>query len=442
MGLVPEENINAIVQESESKINMIIAQMSALMNDNFAKAESISSQNWFRRMIFTVMGQNNAKLEEIRENHDRLNAYMCEVISELYRRNCIDERIIISLGNQLNEIYAGNVQLKNMLGAFALKLNKKIESVDNFNMLVKEIEQGIYSSGIQAAEIIRIISQYDAGILRDKRKLGILKRTMFSKGIITDERINIAFLMMSMTEIPDDITGQIYLELETLRNNFAAKVMLEVIEGYNNLPEMSRRIKRKSAIINGIIEANDIDDSVMLSLSEIYDALLNIKIESVNNSESLKQISEIPDDKPEIEPEIKHEYISDPFDDIRNLCMTFRKNNTGMKLDDMNESLFSNLGIPMTANEIYLSHDDSLFKRGTAGFAVAGTGIYCKKNMFSPAQYISFGELSSARNNITFNEDNVYVRGTIAAFYNGIKYTGALRDLLVNIADILIRHGF
>ena len=83
---------------------MIIAQMSALMNDNFAKAESISSQNWFRRMIFTVMGQNSAKLEEIRKNHDRLNAYMCEVISELYRRNCIDERIIISLGNQLNNV--------------------------------------------------------------------------------------------------------------------------------------------------------------------------------------------------------------------------------------------------------------------------------------------------------------------------------------------------
>ncbi len=57
-------------------------------------------------------------VEDISRNHEKINVYMSEAISELYNRNCIDQRIILGLGNKLNELYASQIELKQMLGAF------------------------------------------------------------------------------------------------------------------------------------------------------------------------------------------------------------------------------------------------------------------------------------------------------------------------------------
>lgn len=86
----------------------------------------------------------------------------------------------MSLGTQLNELYADHVQLKQMLGAFVSKLNEKIDSVDNFHMLTTEIGQGVYDTYSPLNAICKIMSQYDNRILNDDRKLDILKRGLLT----------------------------------------------------------------------------------------------------------------------------------------------------------------------------------------------------------------------------------------------------------------------
>ena len=101
MDIISAEDIAFLSNQSTSRMNMVISGMTTLMNDIDGKVEMMESQNWFQKMINTLTGKNRVTRDEIKRNHDKLNAYMSEAISELYNQNCIDHQITISLGNQI-----------------------------------------------------------------------------------------------------------------------------------------------------------------------------------------------------------------------------------------------------------------------------------------------------------------------------------------------------
>ena len=277
--LIPIEDMNYLAQQSQGKINMILSGMTALMNDTEDKTEKIEKQNWFQRMVKTVTGKNRATREEIKQNHDKLNAYMSQAIAELYNRNCIDSQVMISLGTQLNELYAEHLQLKQMLGAFVVKLNEKIDSVDNFHMLNTEIEQGVYSDNEKIIAICKVMSQFDNRIMEEPRKLDILRRSMEKQEIITEDEVLLTDYLMDIMNISVDEIGKIYLELSTIRSDFFANLILGVIEDYHFLPDMQRKMMKKEKIIGNLIQREGLDDTVTLSINEVYDNFINSKIE-------------------------------------------------------------------------------------------------------------------------------------------------------------------
>ena len=277
--LIPIEDMNYLAQQSQGKINMILSGMTALMNDTEDKTEKIEKQNWFQRMVKTVTGKNRATREEIKQNHDKLNAYMSQVIAELYNRNCIDSQVMISLGTQLNELYAEHLQLKQMLGAFVVKLNEKIDSVDNFHMLNTEIEQGVYSDNEKIIAICKVMSQFDNRIMEEPRKLDILRRSMEKQEIITEDEVLLTDYLMDIMNISVDEIGKIYLELSTIRNDFFANLILGVIEDYYFLPDMQRKMMKKEKLIGNLIQREGLDDTITLSINEVYDNFINSKIE-------------------------------------------------------------------------------------------------------------------------------------------------------------------
>ena len=277
--LIPIEDMNYLAQQSQGKINMILSGMTALMNDTEDKTEKMEKQNWFQRMVKTVTGKNRATREEIKQNHDKLNAYMSQAIAELYNRNCIDSQVMISLGTQLNELYAEHLQLKQMLGAFVVKLNEKIDSVDNFHMLNTEIEQGVYSDNEKIIAICKVMSQFDNRIMEEPRKLDILRRSMEKQEIITEDEVLFTDYLMDIMNISVDEIGKIYLELSTIRNDFFANLILGVIEDYHFLPDMQRKMMKKEKIIGNLIQREGLDDTITLSINEVYDNFINSKIE-------------------------------------------------------------------------------------------------------------------------------------------------------------------
>ena len=274
-----QADVQYLTQQKPEQIQLILSGMAAAMQDIEAKAETMQSQNWFQRMVKTVTGKSKLTLDEIRQNHDKLNMYMAEAVAELYRLGQVDHAVVMSLGTQINEIYADHLQFKQTLGAFAAKLNEKIESVDNFHMLITEIDQGVYTDGPPISSICRVLSQFDRRILEDERKLDIIRRALVQQNILREEPVVLTDYFMQVLDIPITEAGQIYMELGTMRGSFIAPLTMTMMESYHFLPDLARKAKSRTSLIDKVIREENLDETVSLSTQEIYDDFVNSKVD-------------------------------------------------------------------------------------------------------------------------------------------------------------------
>ena len=189
--IITNEDLQYLSSISSDNLNMILAGMTSLMEENNDNIRMLENQNWFQRMSRTISGKNKMLQQDIAYNHDKINLYVTEALGELYSRNCIDHEIILGLGNKVNELYEKQVEIKQIIGAFAQKLNQKIESIDNYHMIIEEVNQGIYSCQSKFVSISKIMSQLDIRTVNDNRKMEILIRAMREQRIIEDEEIQV-----------------------------------------------------------------------------------------------------------------------------------------------------------------------------------------------------------------------------------------------------------
>lgn len=283
MSIVPSEDIAYLAQQSTSRLNIVVSGMTALMNDTNNKIATMESQNWFQRMVKTVTGKNKLTQKEIQRNHDKLNAYMSEAIAELYNQNCIDHNIIISLGNQINEIYVDHLQLKQMLGAFAKKLNEKIESVDNFHMLVEEINQGMHTKTNQPMiSVISVLSMMDKRILSDKRKCDIILQAMRNKGILNTDHMTLEDCLLQVLQLDSSEVGRVYMELHSIKDHYFVTMLVEAMERKYFLDEEQwSNVDTQQTAIQIMREAGYSPSSIVTT-EDIIDDLLPAKQDLVN----------------------------------------------------------------------------------------------------------------------------------------------------------------
>ena len=121
--LVPSEDIQYLVLESNNNLNMILTGMTYLMEENNDKISMLENQTWFQRMSKTITGKNKMTQDEIVRNHDKINMYTTQAMAELFKQNCIDHEIMLCLGNKINELYESQIEIKQIIGAFAQKIN-------------------------------------------------------------------------------------------------------------------------------------------------------------------------------------------------------------------------------------------------------------------------------------------------------------------------------
>lgn len=330
--MITQQDLDYLAQQSAGNVNMIIAGMTALMNDTDNKVSMMESQAWFQRMCRTISGKNKMTVQEIQQNHEKINLYMSQAMKHMYEQQMVDRQIVMSLGNQLNEIYQEHVQLKQMLGAFVSKLNEKIESIDNFHMLNTEIEQGLYSGYAPVVAVITILSQLDKRCIQDYRKMNILKNSMKGKGILRDAEMPLQEMMTSIVAIPQEMVGAIYIELNSIRGNYVADLFLRLIEGYHFLPDMVRKMKDRKSVIIGIIHDAQLDEDVTLSEQAIFDSLVESKLDLL---EGFTPISEIYYDEKLNEAE--RLYISGHYDDAFELLKSLAEKGVSRAMYFMGE---------------------------------------------------------------------------------------------------------
>lgn len=94
-------------------------------------------------------------------------------------------------------------------------------------------------------------------------------------------------------------------------------------------------------------------------------------------------------------------------------------------------------GLNIDAKEIYLAHDDTLFKSGKNGFAITSSGVYCRDMMESKAVHTTFDELRSAKQ-IYRKSDYTYADKKLLSYFSGKKTTKEdIKDLFQAIWELL-----
>ena len=327
--LIPKQDMDYLLSQDAGSLNMIVAGMNAVINDNRSHTEAMKNQKWFQRMVKTVSGQNKATTAIIRENHEKLNIYAVQALGELYKHQKISQEIIINIGNRMNELYVShlkfmqktgrmiihtnqriedterrfneridivsgrvetleqyNRELRIALAEFADRLRnrierteKRIDSVENFNLLSKDIEQGHFSDSTPMVSIYRILAHMDRNILDDNRKLGIIQRDMEKVGILTKEALPIDNYLLELMTAPDEQIGIIYTELLNHHGGDSRLMSLttEALELWNFESEANRSIMNRDKVVRYMLDKHCIDDGATISGSDVFVLLTESK---------------------------------------------------------------------------------------------------------------------------------------------------------------------
>ena len=311
--IVPNNDIQFLASRSNQNLNVIIAGMTDLMEENDAKVAMLENQDWFQRMSYTITGQNKMTQREIQQNHDKINLYVTQALGELYNQNCINHEIILGLGNRINELYASQVEIKQMIGAFAQKLNEKIESIDSYHMLVTEVNQGVYRNKNNFVSLCQIMSQLDLRTVKDDRKMNILIRAMEEQEILKENRVTILNVLKELSEVSDNEAGMLMLFLGNIRSDMLANVMEQTLYAYYTVPEMIRPNINKNSIVENILAENSIDSSNAFSTYDLCVTLIDAYVNS---------IFEVAIEQQRNEEEEKKEYIEDYLNKADNFMYT------------------------------------------------------------------------------------------------------------------------
>lgn len=282
--VVPQQDISFILQQPENEVNLMLAGMLSLINKNETLNESLQSQSWCKRMFNTIIGKNKATALEIQQNHDKLNAYVVQVVGQLYDMNKISSQIMVSLGLQITQLYNSHLELKNILFSFASKLNEKIESVDNYHTLLQEIDEGLYTSDIRG--LLSVISQIDYRMISDSKKMRLLKQKLSNKNLLgTGNQMSVKSFLIEISNISDDILGAVYADLQLYQTDYILVALaINTIESWNLLPLSNQKILKKQTVINRIIENVGVDETFEISLDEFYNEVITLRQNLFNDS--------------------------------------------------------------------------------------------------------------------------------------------------------------
>lgn len=286
--VIPQNDLSFMLQQTENETNTMIAGMLSIINKNEMLNEGLQSQPWCKRMFNTIIGKNKATATEIRQNHDKLNAYVVQAVGELYNRNKINSQIMVSLGLQITELYNSHLELKSMLHSLVCKLNEKIESVDNYHILLQEIDEGVYGNTPNIAGLLSVISQIDHRMISDSKKLRLLERKMSNMNLLNADPLSIRDFLIGITDLNDDSLGIVYTDLQLYQNDYIIIALaINTVESWNLLPASNRKFLKKQTIIDRIILESGVDESVKISFDEFYDEVIALRQSLIINTKAL-----------------------------------------------------------------------------------------------------------------------------------------------------------
>ena len=317
--VVENDDIRWLKQHSKPELTMIVGQMTSLMeaiadtkHNTDALVAKLQNQGWFKRLWNSITGKNKATKKEIRQNQDKIVAYISQAVAKLVELGLIERQAIQSLGNRINQVYAQLTEYYNeqlymkaqiteiqeiqnrtiqLISEIASKLDEKIESVDNYFMLRAEIEQGKYKNKSRIYAICSVLSQLDKRTINDERKIEILKIDLKRFKIIPSKKATIKEYLSEILSLSEAEVGIIYLELCNYRKSFPANIIVETIEEYHFLSRFEKMSKKKKTIINNILDNHYLEGNAVFTYSDIFENFIENRVNSAVGLDELEMNS-------------------------------------------------------------------------------------------------------------------------------------------------------
>lgn len=246
-----EHNAEAFVNEyknaSDDEISKIVAGMTAIIEGNEASYERMKNQKWFERIWYGLTQKNKATVKEMQANRDKLTKYTIQILVKMNDLMNEHSECILDLYRAVAVVRRDLDALVGEVDFLAHKLNEKIESVDNYNFILTDIQNGKYNADSPLISLIDIMSLIDSRTANDTKKLIQLKETMEKAGFDFSKKIDIPTYSEEVLNIPEDKVGRILLFCQSFshRSRFLAYTC-SLMENYFYLGECDRQIVRES----------------------------------------------------------------------------------------------------------------------------------------------------------------------------------------------------
>ena len=142
------------------------------------------------------------------------------------------------------------------------------------SLLETEIRNGSYGFGKNVVAIFKIVSKVDKELFCDPEKTAILKAAMQEKGILSNEEELLSEILGELLNISEEEAQECFLMLDCVNDEFLFAVTEAVMKEFYQMPENIRKMKNKGAVVEKVLQEQQVDLSYRISLMEYYDTLL------------------------------------------------------------------------------------------------------------------------------------------------------------------------
>lgn len=227
---------NEFRRNNDSETEQILAGMTAVINGNESALEKMKNQKWFERIWFTLTGKNKATVAEMKHKRDLLTRYTVMLMKKILEMISGNSRMIAELYRSLSIVYRENNRIAkdiNELTGIAERLNEKINSVDTYQNLITDIQNGKYNSTTPLLSLIDLMSSIDERTARDSGKISRIRETMEHNGFDFSKSVNVLELSRQVFALPEGKVGRIYLFCQKLAyHNMILAYIGSFIENY------------------------------------------------------------------------------------------------------------------------------------------------------------------------------------------------------------------
>lgn len=299
-----DEFVSEFCIGKDAETEQIIAGMTAVINGNQEALELMKNQKWFERIWYTLTGKNKATVEDMKKKRDLLTKYTVLLMKKILEMISGNTRMITDLYRSLDIVCSTNERIANDINELvdlAEMLNAKIVSLDNYNNIITDIQNGKYDKTTPFLSLIDIMSALDERTARDPDRIKRIRETLEHNGFDFTTTVDALQLSEQVFSISENKVGSIYLLCQKLSyQSMFLNYVCHLIENYFYRSLTDRAIVRSDgSAVRRALMCSGLTENAECNMDNLYfdvkEALPNNTIARTGNSDAKSEKSEAND---------------------------------------------------------------------------------------------------------------------------------------------------